>query len=86
MIQNIEECFDGSGLHFMLVSWCIYNFASYVLVIIVAFILLIFFCIMVGLDFVHRNNVPMKKNGVAGSAVFLVFLSLIPIFQKNYYV
>ena len=70
----------------MLATWCIAMFASYILALVVAIVLMIFFFVMVGLEFVHKNDKNKKTSGVAGCSVLLVFLSLIPVIQKNYYV
>lgn len=86
ILQDIENALDGTGLHWMLVFWSIATFASYVLIVVVAYLTFICFTVMVGLKFFHKDDKQKKTMGVAASAVMLVFLSLIPICQKNYYV
>ena len=85
-MQSIEDALDGTGLHWMLVFWTIATFASYVLAVIIAFLTLIVFTVMVGMNFIHKEDKQKKTMGVAASSVLLVFLALIPICQKNYYV
>lgn len=82
---NLEESFDGAGLHLLLALWCVVTFASYTTVVVVACLLIIVFFVLVGMNFFHKQDKTKRTMGVAASAVLLTVLALIPIIQANYY-
>lgn len=86
ILQNIEDTLDGSGLHYVLVSWCIASFASYILVVVFMFLMLIAYTVLVGLNVFHKNDKQKRTVGVTVAAIFLVIFSLIAVCNRNYYV
>ncbi len=77
---------DGLGLHFVMVYWCIATFASYILVVVFAFLMMIAYVAMYGLDFYHKLDENKMATGLAACATFMVFFSLVALAQSNYYV
>ena len=86
ILQQLEETFDGCGLHYAVISWCIASFASYILVVVFMFLFLIAYTVLVGFKFYHKDDRKKKALGVTAAAIFMVVFSLIAVCNRNYYV
>lgn len=69
----------------MVFLWLVATFASYVFAVILAFLIIIAYIGMVGLDFFHKNDAVKKSTGLAVVAVLFFTMALVAVINKNYY-